>query len=107
MEKIDLYRLDGIVLGQSAHSSEIERIVCLTCDLINEENENNIQHALRSCIAIESQLRLREISLQPNMSHSMSAALGQRGLCSVEVILRKLEGLIPFKELHSLILMRA
>ena len=66
MEKIDLCRLDGIVLAQSAN--DIERIVMLTCDLALEENENNIQHALRSCIAIESQLRLREISQQPNIS---------------------------------------
>jgi hypothetical protein len=37
----------------------------------------------------------------------MESALGPKGLCSMEVILRKLEELLPFKELHSLILIRA
>jgi len=37
----------------------------------------------------------------------MQAALAQRGLCSVEVILRKIEELNPIKELHSILQMRA
>lgn len=37
----------------------------------------------------------------------MESALSAKGLCSVEVILRKLEEIIPFKDLHQLVLLRA
>jgi hypothetical protein len=37
----------------------------------------------------------------------MENAVGAKGLCSVEVILRKLEEIMPFKDLHQLVLLRA
>ena len=62
MEKVDLYKLDGMVLAFNFETNDLEKIVTLTCDLAGEENEHNLNHALRTCIGIESQLRLREIA---------------------------------------------
>jgi hypothetical protein len=62
---------------------------------------------MRTSIGIESQLRLREIAQQPSFNRVMENALGAKGLCSVEVILRKLEEIMPFKELHQLVIIRA
>lgn len=107
MEKVDLYKLDGRVLAFNFETNDLEKIVTLTCDLASEEKEHNLNHALRTCIGIESQLRLREIAQQPSLSQVMQGALAAKGLCSMEVILRKLEELIPYKDLHALILIRA
>lgn len=62
MEKINLHRLDSLVLGSSTAVTDFERLVSLTCDLISEESDHSLQQALRTCIGIESQLRLREIA---------------------------------------------
>jgi hypothetical protein len=42
MEKIDLNRLDVLVLGGSTSLNDIERLITLTCDLISEENDNSL-----------------------------------------------------------------
>ena len=42
MEKIDLNRLDSLVLSSSTAIADFERLVMLTCDLISEESDNSL-----------------------------------------------------------------
>lgn len=107
MEKINLHRLDSLVLGSSTAVTDFERLVSLTCDLISEESDHSLQQALRTCIGIESQLRLREIAQQPAFNKVMENALKAKGVCSMEVLLKKVEEIIQFKELHQLVLLRS
>jgi len=43
MEKIDLNRLDSLVLGSKIAVTDFERLVTLTCDLIQEESDGSLQ----------------------------------------------------------------
>lgn len=110
MEKLTNSQIDSILLQFDQSKSAVanlEKQLVLTSDLISEERQQNISYALQCAIIVETQLRLRGFAQQPNLDKVMEQALGPKGLCSAEVILRKLEELLPYKQLHSLVLLRA